>query len=24
VVLTEAQLLAWERIAEQYGLKNEY
>jgi hypothetical protein len=24
VVLTEAQLLAWERIAQQYGLKNEY
>ena len=24
VVLTEAQLQAWERIAQQYGLKNEY
>ncbi len=24
VVLTEEQLQAWERIAEQYGLKNEY
>ena len=24
VVLTEAQLQAWERIADQYGLKNEY
>jgi len=24
VVLTEAELQAWERIAQQYGLKNEY